>query len=37
MAKKVFILNYASYIKYELQEEKWLDKDTYLFVFQDMV
>ena len=36
MAKKVFILNYASYIKYELQEEKWLDKDTYLLVFQDM-
>ena len=36
MAKKVFTLNYASCIKYELQEEKWLDKDTYLLVFQDM-
>lgn len=36
MAKKVFTSNFVSYVKYELQEEKWLDKDTYLLVFQDM-
>jgi len=37
MSKKVFKSNMVSYIKYKLQEEKWLDKDTYLLVFQDMV
>lgn len=36
MAKKVFTSNFVSYVKYELQEEKWFDKDTYLLVFQDM-
>ena len=35
--KKVFTSPQMAYIFYEIQDEYWLDDDTYVIIFQDMV
>ncbi len=37
MAKKVFTSKSIPTIFYEVQDEHWLDDDTYVIIFQDMV
>ena len=37
MAKKVFTSKFFTDLFYKVMDEKWLDDDTYVIVFQDMV